>query len=356
MKVTTNSKLIQLCMLAALLLLPASLFSSVKYDVVVAQDGTGDYCTVQAAVDAAPANRTAPWTIYIKPGVYVEHVDIPANKPFLSLVGESRDRVRITDNRLCGGENAYHPKDGATVVAHSSDLYFQNISFENGWGVQKKDGPQALALYTMGDRTVLYHCGLYSFQDTYLTTPNYTARHYLKDCIIEGAVDFIYGQGDVLFDGCLINIVKKSGGWIVAPCHVPETKWGYVFLNTTITAPGNPVETTVWLGRPWHQKPKTVYINTTALVNIPEEGWFDHMGGLPALWADYNTRRADGSTVALDKRRDTYYYTDKNGQKIYGKAKNHLTPAEAARYTVKNVMGGKDGWNPQNVIKKYSGK
>ena len=94
MKVTTNSKLIQLCMLAALLLLPASLFSSVKYDVVVAQDGTGDYCTVQAAVDAAPANRTAPWTIYIKPGVYVEHVDIPANKPFLSLVGESRDRVR----------------------------------------------------------------------------------------------------------------------------------------------------------------------------------------------------------------------------------------------------------------------
>lgn len=353
MKDITNSAMIQLCMLAALLVLPACLLARVKYDVTVAQDGTGNFRTVQAAVDAAPANRTTPWTIYIKPGVYVEHVDIPKNKPHLGFVGESRDRVRITNSRLCGGENAYHPKEGATVVAHAADLYFQDISFENGWGVQQKKGPQALALYTMGDRTVIYHCGLYSFQDTYLTTPDAKSRHYLKDCIIEGAVDFIYGQGNVLFDDCIINIVKRSGGWIVAPCHVPETEWGYVFLNATITAPGNPEETTVWLGRPWHQTPKTVFINTKALVNIPAEGWYDHMGGLPALWADYNTRRADGTEVGLDKRRDTYYYMEKDGKKVYGKAKNRLTAVEAARYTVKNVMSGSDGWNPQTIIKKY---
>ena len=124
------------------------------------------------------------------------------------------------------------------------------------WGKEQNAGPQALALYTMDDRIVLNKCGLYSYQDTYLTTKTCNYRHYLKDCFIEGAVDFIYGQGNVYFDHCTLNIVRNSGGYIVAPNHAAATSWGYVFMNTTITAPGVPSETSVWLGRPWHDSPK----------------------------------------------------------------------------------------------------
>ena len=76
------------------------------------------------------------------------------------------------------------------------------------------------------------------------------------------------------------------------------------------------------LTKTWHYNPQTVFIDTRAEVTIPPEGWYETMGGLPVLWADYNTVDANGNPVDLSQRRDTYYYTDSNGQKVYGKAKN----------------------------------
>ena len=73
------------------------------------------------------------------------------------------------------------------------------------------------------------------------------------------------------------------------------------------------------------------------------------MGGLPAIWADWNTTDAQGNLLDLSQRRDTYYYTDVSGEKIYGRAKNRLTDEEAAEYTVSNVLSGDDNWEP--VIK-----
>ncbi len=316
------------------------------YDAVVAQDGTGDYTTVQAAIDAAPANRVKPWLIFIKQGTYKEHVDLPATKPYLHFIGQGRDKVFISDDKLCGGANALSVDKGATFVAHAANLFFEGLSFVNSYGVEKNDGPQALALNTENDRIVLNNVGMYSYQDTWITTskPNY--RHYVKNSFIEGAVDFIYNSGNVFFDSDTINIVRKSGGYIVAPSHTKDTKWGYVFMNNVITAPGVPSETSVWLGRPWHNFPKTVFINTKAEVTIPATGWYETMGGLPALWADYNTVDGDGNPVDLSHRRDTYWYMD-NGTKVEGKAKNYLTDEEAVQYTVKNVLSGDDNWQPE---------
>ncbi len=316
------------------------------YDAVVAQDGTGDYLTVQAAIDAAPANRVKPWLIFIKQGTYKEHVDLPATKPYLHFIGQGRDKVFISDGKLCGGDNALSVDKGATFVAHAANLYFEGISFVNSYGVEQNNGPQALALNTENDRIVFNNVGMYSYQDTWITTskPNY--RHYVKNSFIEGAVDFIYNSGNVYFDSDTINIVRKSGGYIVAPSHTKDTQWGYVFMNNVITAPGVPSETSVWLGRPWHNFPKTVFINTKAEVTIPATGWYETMGGLPDLWADYNTVDGDGNPVDLSHRRDTYWYMD-NGTKVEGKAKNYLTDEEAAQYTVKNVLSGDDNWQPE---------
>ena len=316
------------------------------YDAVVAQDGSGDYTTLQAAINAAPTGRAKPWLIFVKNGRYNEHIDIPTSKPYLHIIGQDRDLAVVYDNRLCGGANAYSVDPGATVVVKGSNTFFENITLENSWGHEQQAGPQALALNTVADRVALNNVALLSYQDTWITTSTSNNRHYIKNSLIEGAVDFIYNSGNVYLDGDTIEINRPSGGYIVAPSHSKDVKWGYVFQNNIIRPhPGVDV-TDVWLGRPWHNSPKTVFINTQTFVTIPAAGWYETMGGLPVLWADYNTVDANGNPVDLSQRRDTYYYTDSNGERVYGTAKNFLTPEEAAEYTIKNVMGGDDNWQP----------
>lgn len=339
------------------------------YDAIVAQDGTGDYTTVQAAIDAAPEGRGKPWLIFIKNGQYKEHVDVPATKPYLHFIGQSRDGVVIKDDRLSGGDNAVHVSIGATVVVNADNTFFESLTMENIYGHEKQNGPQALALNTGGDRIALNNVALLSYQDTWITTSTQKNRHYIKNSLIEGAVDFIYNGGDVYLDGDTLEINRPSGGYIVAPSHTADTKWGYVFKNNVLRAHPGVNVTDIWLGRPWHNQPKTVFINLQTFINIPAKGWYETMGGLPSLWADYNTVDANGNPVDLSQREDTYYYTQYykmvdgekviatsrpeasdmpnwTEEKVYGTAKNYLTDEEAAQYTIKNVMGGDDNWQP----------
>ena len=316
------------------------------YDAVVAKDGSGDYTTLQAAIDAAPEGRAKPWLIFVKNGQYKEHIDIPAKKPYLHIIGQDRDQAVILDDKLCGGENAVHVSVGATVVVNASNIFFENITLENSYGHEKQAGPQALALNTVGDRIALNNVALLSYQDTWITTSTQKNRHYIKNSLIEGAVDFIYNGGDVYLDGDTIEINRPSGGYIVAPWHTAETQWGYVFQNNIIRAHKGVDVTDVWLGRPWHGTPKTVFINTQTFVNIPAKGWYNTMGGLPELWAEYNTVDANGNPVDLSQRESYYYYMDGDTKVEKFNVKNTLTAEEAAQYTLKNVMSGNDGWQP----------
>ncbi len=311
-------------------------------------DGIATFTTVQAAIDAAPTARTKPWLIFIKNGQYKEHVDIPKTKPYMHLIGQDRDKTVIMDDRLSGGENAVHVSIGATVVVNADNCFFENLTMENSYGHEKQAGPQALALNTIGDRIAMNGVALLSYQDTWITTSTSNNRHYIKNSLIEGAVDFIYNSGNVYLDGDTLEINRPSGGYIVAPSHAQDVKWGYVFQNNVIRPHKGIDVKDVWLGRPWHNQPKTVYINTQTFVNIPAKGWYNTMGGLPALWAEYNTTDANGNPVDLSQRETYYYYIDSNtGQKheVFG-VQNTLTADEAARYTVKNVMGGNDNWQP----------
>lgn len=289
-----------------------------------------------------PLCRVKPWLIFVMNGNYKEHIDIPSSKPFMHIIGQDREKTVILDDRHCGGENAVHVSVGATVVVNANDCFFENITLENSYGHEKKTGPQALALNTSGDRVILNNVALLSYQDTWITTSKSAYRAYMKNSLVEGAVDFIYNSGD----NSTLLITRDSGGFIVAPSHGADVKWVYVFRDCTITAPGAPSKTTVWLGRPWHNFPKTVLLNTTAEVNIPATGWYETMGGLPSIWADWNTHDAKGNPLDLSQRRDTYYYTDAEGKRMYGTAKNRLTDEEAAQYTLSNVLAGSDNWQP----------
>lgn len=323
------------------------------FDAVVAADGSGDYLTITEAIESAPSGRIKPWLVFIKAGTYTGHHYLPSSKPYVHFIGQGKDKVFISDSRKSGGDNAYNIDDGATFTTKADNTYFEGVSFVNSYGLESNNGPQALAINTCGDRVIINRCGMYSYQDTYYTGSSYNARVYVKDTWIEGAVDFIYGQGNVFFDNDTINIVRSSGGYIVAPNHIDGTEWGYVFLNNVITAVGDhatatPAETSVWLGRPWHNNPLTVFINTKSYVTIPAAGWYETMGGLPKIWADYNTTDGNGNLLDLSNRRDTYYVTT-DGVKTYGTAKNYLTDEEAAQYTLKNVLYGSDTWQPDII-------
>ena len=319
------------------------------YDAIVAQDGSGDYTKLQEAIDNAPAGRAKPWLIFVKNGRYNEHIDIPATKTHLHIIGQDRDNTVVYDNRLSGGDNAYPVDPGATVVVKGTDTFLENITLENSYGYEKLDGPQALALNTNADRVCMNNVALLSYQDTWITSSSSTARHYIKNSLIEGAVDFIYNNGNVYLDGDTLQINRPSGGYIVAPRHTADTKWGYVFQNNIIRPRKGINVADVWLGRPWHDQPKTVFINTQTFINIPAKGWYNTMGGLPAIWAEYNTVDKDGNPVDLSQRETYYWYwIDKEAgtkAEVFN-VKNTLTAEEAAQYTLKNVMGGDDNWQP----------
>jgi pectin methylesterase-like acyl-CoA thioesterase len=324
------------------------------FDAVVAKDGTGDYTSVIAAVNAAPTGRTQPWLIFVKNGTYSGHVEIPANKPYINLIGQSRENVIISDARICGSSTVYPDSavysvdPGASVVVKSANCYFENICFENKFGYDNLTGPQALALYTQNDRTILNNCWLRSYQDTYLTTyGNVAYRHYIKNCRIEGAVDFIYGGGDVFFDKCTLYLNRSAGGYIVAPSHQTGTQWGYVFSNCTID--GASPSYTTYLGRPWANSPKTSFLNTTAKINIYPEGWLEHMGAIPAIFADYNTVDGNGDLTDMSARIDQYWIGDVSA-KVWGTAKKSFTNEEAATYTMNNVLTGSDAWDPAAIV------
>lgn len=375
----------------------------------------GQYKTIQEAINAAPADNTKPWLIFIKAGYYndLNNLTFPSgkftwenpegklpatedsrivlvNKPFIHLIGEDVDKVTIAQDRVCG-ENAadktqawYNVAEGATLVVTANDFYCENITIDNEWWTKYTGtgarGPQALALYVEADRAAFNNCRIRSYQDTYLSPktgnintgnqqPHYFDRNYFNNCVIEGAVDFIYGGGDVYFDNCTLNIVREEGGYIVAPSHYEDlkdengnitevrTRFGYVFKNTTITAPKSKESSTkVYFGRPWHGAPKAVYIDTECHIQPYKGIWCPTMSAIPAIFAVYNMWDANGYPMSTESIEDYFYYKD--GIRIEGKAKNFLTDEEAASYTIDNVLKG-DGtdaktgiWNPLPVIEK----
>ncbi|HET7732660.1 MAG TPA: pectinesterase family protein, partial [Paludibacter sp.] len=272
---------------------------------------------------------------------------------YINLIGQSRDSVIISAARISGASSVYPDSvvysvdPGATVVVKAANCYFENICFENKFGYANLSGPQALALYTTNDRVILNNCWLRSYQDTYLTTyGNVAYRHYVKNCRIEGAVDFIYGGGDVFFDKCLIYCTRSAGGYIVAPSHQTGTKWGYVFSNCTIDGPN--ASYTTYLGRPWANSPMASFFNTTCKIGIYPTGWWHSMGAIPAIFADYNSVDGTGSPLDLSQRISTYDYVS-GGTTITGTAKKSFTDTEAATYSYENVTSGTDGWDPRTV-------
>jgi pectinesterase len=289
------------------------------FDFVVAKDGSGDFITVQEAINAIPDFRKNRTTIFIKNGVYTEKLVLPASKTNVSFIGEDVEKTILTHNDFASKKNIFGEEMGTTgstsFYIFGNGFLAQNITFENS------SGPvgQAVAVRIDGDMVAFNNCRFLGFQDT-LYPHGDNSRQYYKNCYIEGTVDFIFGWSTAVFDRC--TIFCKDHGYITAPSTDENTGFGFVFLNCNIT--GDAPENSFYLGRPWRPYGKSVFIECNLDKHIKPEGWHN--------WG------------SIDKEKTAFFAEYKNsgiGADIEKRVKwsHQLSAEEAQQYTIKNILG-----------------
>ena len=301
-------------------------------DFVVAQDGSGDFITVQAAIDAVPAYRKKRTTIFIKNGIYKEKLVLPANKQLVSFIGENAEKTILTYGDWAQKKTAFGEETGtsgsASFFVYGQDFYAANITFANSAGPVG----QAVAMHVSGDRCVFYNCRFLGFQDTLFTYAD-NSRQYYRNCYIEGTTDFIFGWSTAVFDECVIHSLKDS--YITAASTLKETKYGYLFYRCKLTAA--PDVTKVYLGRPWRIYAKTVFRECELGSHILPEGW-------------HNWKKPEAEkTTFYAEFANTGAGAEKSKRVKWSK---QLNKKQQKEWTVENVLKGNDGWNPKEGILK----
>lgn len=272
----------------------------VDYDFVVAKDGSGDFFSVQEAVDAAPDYcKQDETTIYIKDGRYEEKVTIPTNKQKLHIIGQSAEGTVITwsDYAQKKGPTGYKMGTSATstVFLYADDFLAENITIENAAGEGKSIG-QACAITVDADRVAFINCRFVANQDT-IYTYGKNQRQYYRGCWIEGTTDFIFGASTCWFEDC--TILSKKNSYVTAASTPEGTEFGYVFHNCRLIHDADAQK--VYLGRPWRPYAKTVFIGCELGDHILKEGWHNwgkEYAEKTAFYAEYGSHGPGAATAA----------------------------------------------------------
>lgn len=335
---TLLKKTIPLGAIASALLLALSPSCVQGKEITVAADGSGDFKTIQEAIEAVPDKSTDQTIIHIKPGVYEGQKILPAGKNNVTFQGENAETTVLTwdintNEEQPPGTNLSHKGTGVVILGddfHADKLTFQNTSGDHG---------QALALRIDGDRAIVTNCRLLGWQDTLMCN---NARQYFKDCYIEGRVDFIYGGGTAVFDHCEIH--SKNGGFITAAATPPEHPFGFVFFDCKLTgSPDAWVDPTgkivskpqnnplACLGRPWRPNACVTYLNCEMGAHIKPEGWNNWGNVANETTARYSEYNSTGPGATPDKRAPW---------------SKQLSKDDADKITIEAVLGGSDNWKP----------
>lgn len=310
-------------------------------EITVALDGTGDFGSLQAAIGSVPAGSTQARTITVKPGIYRETVNVWADRPNLTIQGATANPadVVISYDTPAGGQKFFGGTWGTagspTLTVHAADTTVRNLTVENSYDEAANGPSQALAVRSIGDRVTFEGTRFLGNQDTYLADTagrDATARTYLKNCYIEGDVDFLYGRGTAVFDGCTIHSLDRgsttNNGYIVAPSTKNSNPYGFLIINSTLTSDAAPG--TVSLGRPWFASsdpdalPMALIRDSVLGSHIAVQGWAD-MGG--HSWTE---------------GRFAEYRNTGPGAYVNG-FHPQLSDAEAATFTPDAFLGG---WTP----------
>lgn len=288
---------------------------------VVSRDGTGDFRTLQEAVESARAFMDYTVTIYVKNGVYKEKVIVPSWVENIDIIGEDRDKTIITYD-----DHANINKMGTfrtyTVKVEGSDITFKNLTIENN----AAQLGQAVALHTEGDRLKFINCRILGNQDTIYTGAKFT-RLYFKDCYIDGTTDFIFGPSTALFENCMIH--NKRNSYVTAASTPKEAKYGYIFKHCKLTA--EPGVDKVYLGRPWRPYAYTLFIECELGKHIVPAGWHN--------WG----KQSNEETARYMEYKNTGEGANVSERVAWSK---QLTKKEAEAVTVDAIFGTQSNWNP----------
>ncbi|GAB2863713.1 pectinesterase [Hymenobacter ruber] len=311
--------------LLLLALLAAPSFAQTPADpITVAQDGTGTYRTVQAAVDAVPNQSQATVTIRIKPGTYREKLVVNTLKTHIKLVGENAETTILTFNDHTGDAGGHNTYTSYSALVQANDFVAENLTFENNAGYT---AGQAVALHVEGDRCAFKNCRVVGNQDILFLAAGHT-RQYFQDCYLEGTTDFIFGASTAVFDHCVIKSKKNS--FITAASTPEQQPFGFVFMNCKLTA-DTALAKKVHLGRPWRPNAKVAYLNT-------------EMGGhiVPAGWDNWKNP-ANEKTAYFAEYRSTGPGANPAARVPWS---HQLTAKEAKGYTLKAVFAAEVPWVP----------
>jgi len=294
--------------------------------VVVASDGKGDFQTVQSAVDHAldrgPLRREQRLVIHIRPGTYRERVTIPQDRPRVTLLGTDSATTVITFN--AGAKDVGGTFFSSTVDVEGAEFEAANITFENSYGT----GTQAVAISIHSDRAALRKCRFLGWQDTVYAA---SGRQYFRDCFIEGHVDFIFGNATAAFENCEIH--SRGPGYITAQSRLtPDTTTGFVFLHCRLTA--EHTDEAVYLGRPWRDYSRVVFLDCELGEHILPEGWSDwnNTGRTKTAWYGEHGSRGPGAKLS-----DRVPWA------------HQLSEAQISQFQPDVFLRGIDGWQPSKL-------
>ena len=289
--------------------------------IVVSRDGTGNFRTLQEAIESARAFMDYTVTIYVKNGVYKEKVIVPSWVENIDIIGEDRDKTIITYD-----DHANINKMGTfrtyTVKVEGSDITFKNLTIENN----AAQLGQAVALHTEGDRLKFINCRILGNQDTIYTGAKFT-RLYFKDCYIDGTTDFIFGPSTALFENCMIH--SKRNSYVTAASTPKEAKYGYIFKHCKLTA--EPGVDKVYLGRPWRPYAYTLFIECELGKHIVLAGWHN--------WG----KQSNEETARYMEYKNTGEAANASERVAWSK---QLTKKEAEAVTVDAIFRTQSDWNP----------
>ncbi|HET8829828.1 MAG TPA: pectinesterase family protein [Pelobium sp.] len=316
-----------------ILLLMSSVYAK-SYDFVVATDGSGDFITVQEAVNAVVDNSENVTKIFIKKGVYKEKVIVPITKKNIWLTGEDKHKTILTYDDYASKLDANGKNIGtsgsSSIFVYADGFSAENITFENSAGPVG----QAVAVRITGDKAHFKNCRFLGFQDTLYTHGDGT-RQYYENCYIEGTTDFIFGAATALFKNC--EIFCKKGGQFITAASTPQTsRFGYVFLDCKISGADG---ISYYLGRPWRPYAKVVFINCEMPAFIKPEGW------------DFWGKEANKSTAFYAEYQNSGAGYQPNSRVEWS---HQLSEEEAKEYTPSNIL---NSWftevNQQNQTNHY---
>ncbi len=324
--------------------------------ITVAADGSGDFCSLQAAVDSIPENGTGFVNILVRRGVYHEKVTVHRN--YIRIAGEDRDMSVLAWSGCAKDRGTDGEEKGtflsSTLMTTGHHVVVENMTVRNDAGDGRKVG-QAVAVYAAGDCGIWRNCTLTAHQDTLfcgpIRIPNVTdeigerrgtaeavsrvedghltqSRQYFENCRIEGDVDFIFGCYRCWFENCTL-FMRERGGWYTAANTNREQPYGMVFHRCRLT--GNCVEGAAFLGRPWRAFARTVFLECDMDAHVAPEGFAD--------W--------DSERVVTDRCGEWRTAGARADQSTRHPSQKRITDPEAAEYTVSAVMGG---WCPENEI------